>query len=81
MASYFVHNFETHPVISGRVIRELVVVNVNTLMLKQIFVRHVSHEIRCAILLVEVLLCFTSLCVRFQVPAECGPCGSGSAHV
>ena len=33
-------------VVSGRIIRDFAVTNMHTLRLKQIFVRHVSHEIR-----------------------------------
>ena len=33
-------------VITGRVVRDLVVANVNSLKLKRTFVRHISHEIR-----------------------------------
>ena len=35
-----------HLVLTGRIIRDLVVAKENTLKLKQVFVRHVSHEIR-----------------------------------
>ena len=36
-------------VISSRIIRDLVVAKDNALKLKQVFVRHVSHEIRYAL--------------------------------
>ena len=59
---------KTSTVITGRVIRDLVVVQVNTLHLKQIFVRHVSHEIRCTGLLVVVLQVSLLTTVWFRFP-------------
>ena len=43
-------------VLTGRVIRDLVVASANTLRLKQTFVRQVSHEIRQVLAIMMTIL-------------------------